>query len=452
MKPLWRILVLALTLLSLQRLFLYIAVPPVVLAHLAYLFHAIGFAPLIAIVAIGTGVAIVTVIIGDPAGWYAVAAPRSLRLIPYARLYLLLAAMISAAILAAFVTLNIWLLQFETHSFHTLPLLAGVSPGAVFADALALASASILWSFMAQQRPWLSALPTLLTISMIERWKLSAWSLVIWRDPELMTGVIAVVWGLFACWYFRVAQFRRVTRTASGRGQSTPQHIALDRKSAVQIHLFGGPLTFRVPWKATSGIVLSFLAVYVMAREPDGTLTQGPGGMLILLLGFMVSVMAFALANVLSQRARLLWLRGACSREQLFTLSERLLWSGVATIAVPALALGVAVWWLLPEAIEHNWPYMLLASALPTICALYLGLTRTQTARLGGAYWVACVSVFVIGWGCAARIILSSGPIVPIALTSALIQVLYVVTLRGLAQRRWREIDWLACKTPARGL
>jgi hypothetical protein len=149
-----------------------------------------------------------------------------------------------------------------------------------------------------------------------------------------------------------------------------------------------------------------------------------------------------------TQRARTLWLRAACSREQLFTLSERLSWSCVAALGMPLLLLYLLVCWLLPQPVDIDWRCFLVAMVAPPACGLYLGLMTTHGRKLGDR--LAAAFVLVIGWGYLFRIVVAGGPIPPTGLALLVAELLCAGVFRWLAHRRWRNLDWLRCRAPPR--
>lgn len=146
----------------------------------------------------------------------------------------------------------------------------------------------------------------------------------------------------------------------------------------------------------------------------------------------------------LARRARTLWLRGGCSREQLFQLSERFSWRALGAVCGPLLSVVIVGWIFVPHP-GSNWIYGLVAILAPGICSLYLGLMNVS-----GWHPVDVIAaILIVILGCGVPIVdlaHPSGDVTAMMILLLIVQFLGALVLRWVARERWQRIDWLICK------
>jgi hypothetical protein len=154
------------------------------------------------------------------------------------------------------------------------------------------------------------------------------------------------------------------------------------------------------------------------------------------------STVAGANAGQAAERSRPLWLRGDWSREQLFKEVERSLWR------YNSFVLGALILLMVGIGSYAGLPVLLLATGLPllmlgTALSTYLGLMITRglgwiEALLGVGVMLALMTVAV--FAAEAHADLAAIVVLEVSLAGL------VWGLRARAVRRWTRIDWLLCR------
>ena len=156
----------------------------------------------------------------------------------------------------------------------------------------------------------------------------------------------------------------------------------------------------------------------------------------------IASTIAGATAGQAPARSRALWLRGEWTRAQLFSVVERSCWrhNGFALGALLLALVGIGTFVNMPvPLLAFGMPLLVLGAVLST----YLGLLLTR-----GISWIECV----LGTGVMLTLmtiaLLLGGDEInrPVILTLLVALAALAVTLRQWAQRRWRDIDWARCR------
>ena len=154
------------------------------------------------------------------------------------------------------------------------------------------------------------------------------------------------------------------------------------------------------------------------------------------------STVAGAIAGQSAERSRALWLRGEWSRERLFKEVERSLWRHNSFVlgALILLMVGIGSYASLPVLLlATGLPLLILGTALST----YLGLMITRGLRwiealLGVGVMLALMTVAV--FAAEAHADLAAIVVMEASLAGL------VWGLRALAVRRWTRIDWSLCR------
>jgi hypothetical protein len=156
----------------------------------------------------------------------------------------------------------------------------------------------------------------------------------------------------------------------------------------------------------------------------------------------IVAVMIGAVSVPAAARSRALWLRGGWSRAALFRRVEQAFWRhnayalGVSLLALTAVGsyLGLS-----SGTLALGIPLLVLA----TIISTYLGLVATR--GIGPLDMVLAIGAMSMLMAAAVRAAEPAGRLPELALLgSALAATAF--GLRWLAARRWRAIDWTACR------
>jgi hypothetical protein len=239
---------------------------------------------------------------------------------------------------------------------------------------------------------------------------------------------LAVIWTVFGAgflWWPRVkravAPLRPNLRSSSGN-DTWGKEVALI-------------LGTHNPWLLVGAMVLPML---IATRAG----ASSPGIWLFVLTIF--STVTAAVAGQAASRSRALWLRSSASRAELFAEVERSFWRHNAVVLgiLLALMIGIGSYVRLPG--------QLLAGGLPllvlgTLSSTYLGFTLTRGLRwpeicIGAAVMLTLMSVALL----LGANVVNLG--VVYAIEALLLAVVFV--LRAVARRRWSRIDWIECRAP----
>lgn len=232
---------------------------------------------------------------------------------------------------------------------------------------------------------------------------------------------------------------------STGLGSRRDTHIAISRESAITVQLLGLASIARLAWRVFLSAIVMLLALTLTLRGRDGRLALNAGDVFPFIAVMGSGFLAVAVARGVAGRSRALWIHSGCTRYELFRLCERLSWRCLAAIGAPLLALCVAAWLLLPH-VPNDWPYLLLGTLAPGVCALYLGLMNVQGWRLLDL--TVGVLIVVVGMGSVMVSIPSAAPPLSarMVILIALVELVGAFVLRSVAVRRWQRIDWLICK------
>ncbi len=374
-------------------------------------------------------------------------APRTIRLIPYARPLLLLALLLATGSAGLFVTANAALLTAEAPT----TALARASLASVFVAVLSGETIAILGAFVFSSSPRAAILLVsafVIAQSLVVRLAGSFAALT----SGSLTGVGAVLvgsaWLCFALWYLRARRIMPLNWSdaswaTGGLGAKREERVVVSRESAVTVQLLGLSSVTRVALRGglTTGFVLLVLTLSLL--RPDGSLAFKAGGVVLFCAFIVVLFQAVAVAWGIARRSRLLWIQSGYTRDELFRLCERLSWRCLGATSAPLLALCVAVWTFLPHA-ANDWSYLLAATVLPAVCGLYLGLMNVQGWRIIDV--ALAILIILTGMGGVMTRMDSVTPFQPAWVSIPAAEFFGALALRMLAQQRWRRIDWLICK------
>lgn len=372
----------------------------------------------------------------------ATSAPRTLNLIPHARLQLMLGVLLAEVLLTAFLTLRITVLQ----------RLAGPLAGdfgsvcTLYFTEFLMMSLSAFWMFFlgsnSRRDRWLAELALLIPVAAL-----------VWRTQMVVVfhragtaGVAAATiaaWILFAIGYLRARRVAPPALLTDGWGAARMLHTKAieSRHAALKIYLLGRPSVLHAGWPDVA-LILAFNAVYVV-----GMLTLPALGRH---LGFVLTATFLAAGGIglgrtrpIAQRARALWIRSGYSRWELFKTAERLSLLYLACLGIPTLVVSALEWMVLPQG-SADWTYLLGVGLATLLCDVYFGLAslkRLSSSPFGVIAPIALDGAILmpdslwLSWGV-------SSPHTLVLTT----EILLAVALRFLAQWRWQRLDWLICK------
>ncbi len=262
-----------------------------------------------------------------------------------------------------------------------------------------------------------------------------------WPSRSLVAYWVAcaLLWGLF------VAGFLLAPRLKGALGRFKQ---ALTRGVARPSYNGGGEIAFLVgtarPWALSVGqIVPILLAAYFLngfGREMAPSATS-PWLFFLTIL----SILAGAVASVAATRSRGLWLRAHWTRTELFRRVEDAFWrhNSYSLGVLLVMLVAVGTYFYLPSGmLAFGMGLLLLGTALST----YLGLMIT--ARIG---WIDAALAVATMLALMLVAIYTAAPSTPVTRIVALEAGLAVTALvfRRVAQRRWRDLDWMLCRADA---
>ena len=372
----------------------------------------------------------------------AASAPRTHRFLPYFRIKMLAAIMLTVAIALLVTYALLWI-------FHW---------GGVFwrpvADTFGLTvlcvSVCVLSMFIVSGSP----LNLLLTLPL-------SYALIIWTSqggltPWANAGITlsfaaatlcAILWTAFGAWYLRV---RHIAPVGWLRPLSGPDMLYSDpngevpRPSAVSIYLAGRKawrpsyrlLTMAAGAIAAVGILWAFERVRAL-EVPVSTFVTAP---------LTIMFFSFVRANQIARRSRALWLRSAGLRVGVFRVCEMealrdVLWNAaLAGLLIGGFAL------LLPATQWSVLSWTLMLCLVTGLFVMYLGLMYVRGLR---ALDITVATLLVLS-AFVALAAITAEPIKPYTVVGVLaFQIVGALAARTIAQRRWQRIDWSRLR-PAR--
>jgi hypothetical protein len=246
----------------------------------------------------------------------------------------------------------------------------------------------------------------------------------------------ALLWGLF------VAGFLLAPRLKGALGRLKQ---ALTGRVAGASYNGGREIDFLIgtarPWALALGQIVPILvAAYFLNGFGRVMAPSAPSPWLFFLT--ILSILAGAIASVAATRSRGLWLRAHWTRAELFRRVEDAFWrhNSYSLGVLLMMLVAVGIYFYLPTGmLAFGMGLLMLGTALST----YLGLMIT--ARIG---WIdavlAVATMLALMWVA----IYTATPSTPVAKIVALEAALAVSALvfRRVAQRRWRNLDWMLCR------
>jgi hypothetical protein len=239
---------------------------------------------------------------------------------------------------------------------------------------------------------------------------------------------LAVIWTVFGAGFLWWPRIKRIVAPLRPKFRSSSGKDTWGKEVALILGTHN-------PWLLVGAMVLPML---IATRAG----ASSPGIWLFVLTIF--STVTAAVAGQAASRSRALWLRSSASRAELFAEVERSFWRHNAVVLGILLALMIGIGSYL------RLPGQLLAGGLPllvlgTLSSTYLGFTLTRGLRwpeicIGAAVMLTLMSVALL----LGANVVNLG--VVYAIEALLLAVVFV--LRAVARRRWSRIDWIECRAP----
>lgn len=376
--------------------------------------------------------------------WRSISAPRTLSLVPHARLKLLVGVVVTQVLLATLVMANVALFHLEAPATPDFP---GSLPS-IFVGVLGVTAAVTLLLFLLSGAPYVA-----MALVAVAWFRQSLWSQLAVASGlharigtmPLLAAMTAVAWSVFGVWYLRA---KRIAPPSWGGVRPRVARrlriaeIDVSQSSAIGVQLVG-PSPFARSRKAGLFIGAGVALLLWRTAVAPSTAHSVMATLALCFLLLLVSVFVFKITAALAGNSRALWLRSGCSRDQLFLICERLAWRCLGAGVAPVLLVLILAW-AFPPRPSYNCGYLLLQALALSVCNLYVGLTSVRGATLR-LYLEALTAI--VSWG---LLMLSALVTVTPAMQAIPIALLLgAIALRWIAQVRWRQLDWLICK-PAR--
>lgn len=359
-------------------------------------------------------------------------APRSVRLIPHARVQIL-----GGMVLFALAVVTAGTLAASSYVGAPLPLLwlrIAAATSVLMLSQFVFAGSvggGMLWVVTS------AALVQAIVFPSVRQILLS-----IGRDPWLLSSIVIVAWGVFATWFLRA----RILGGLSEPGARIPRalKVSATKATALRAILFGNPYSRN----QYMGTCISALFVTVcwgsLFVTMDKTLSVTDAA--VKAMGAALGFAAYAgiWGWVAARRSKALWLRGGLDRMGLFRLCETQAWKSFGAAATPMLALLALACVLKPE-IGVAYTVLLTFHLCAGACLLYFGLMHVRGWRVVD---VVCGVVLALVWlmtFATTQMVLETPWLLPVLIAAF---VAAALGLRMAAMRRWQRIDWLVCKPP----
>jgi hypothetical protein len=368
-------------------------------------------------------------------------APRGIQLIPKGRLQLLLGAASVQLTIAAFLS-GVLSIMVTAGSF-----------AALFVVTYAALTLQFLGYFLVSRSRfggfWLLSLPVWarLVSATLQNPQLRT----VLATPAGLGGVLAIsllAWLAFAIGYLTVRQIQLPHWNNFGisgrqRSESTPQNSRslrerrFTRRDAIQTVLTGGPRQQRV----LVAMLMALVLILVVTVTASSYLPRGAGYAIVSLICMMAGPLTGSVAAVMAQRAKPLWLQSGLGRLELFAALEVRSWRVVLPVSV--LCAALAAGWLAATAqplVLSAWNVSVLVTPLASGALFtYAQLQFVRGRRILDILLLA----LAIGLWMIEFFSVVAGAELSVVTDLLAAQIILVPVLRGLALRRWANIDWL---------
>jgi hypothetical protein len=374
-----------------------------------------------------------------------VSALRTLRFVPYARMQLLLGMLLAQVPFALLLTVCIAVLH-RAAPVILVPLLDSLTH--TFEATLALATLWTLWVFVVSANLWFGVISVLLIlqVGVVRSHSVFPSDITDAGIADFLVVLALAAASLFALWYVRVrtiappqSDFATLGFTGWNSGHAT----ATSRRAGINTYLLGQPSVLRATRRQLSFFALinaMVLGTLAFARLPSPAPADFGLGPVIMV--FCLSSIGNYLGRTVAADSRHLWIRGGCSRLELFRTAERLTWTCLAILSAGVFMLSGAEWLLLPHG-DHDWPYLIVVLLATVTCSTYLGLMNFNGVA-GVDVAEFALSIVIVFFVLHYAFLSPDEPGASIVRSVvAIAEIIGAFALRALALRRWRRVDWL---------
>lgn len=390
------------------------------------------------LVFLGAALMLTTPLVAGGGLFRIVSAPRAIQLLPHAR-WRLLAGMFGVVMLGTLLWILAYWAAFQRAPPQFRPGAEGY--GMMYVLTLTFATQASISIFVASRGP-------LAALIVIGAWQLPGMVMRIAGVsdvPRQLTGLVGLsmvvlTWLIFGVWYLRAARIHapawgRLRAGAAGSVQVAPLHIGdlTTPERAMERWVLGGSTPLRIGALWLAGVTVLVGVQLLLGRN-------SPQHAVAVMVFFTLSISFMVFGSIgwsIAARSRGLWLNGGRSRSELRDWCERLMLRVLVATGTPFVALGMALWWILPVRPALPGLYLLLALMAPALTAAWMGLMQVQyrvvldlicgLIMLAGM-WLTLLQPLISGDG--ARWVLLGA------------QFALVVVLRQLGVWRWRAADW----------
>ncbi len=397
----------------------------------------------------GMAITVISPILVGAMMFRAYSAPRSVQLIPHGRLKLVLGAFITQILLALFIgaIMNAALPAAPGH-------MATVS--AIAFSGLTLWFLSFYWGLQSRLGACIWVIYLFAPPLLSRAFPHLHFGALLLTPKGLITAVTAsaLAWPLFAVSYIRQREINIMPNwKLLGQGSRRAQHTSppartarapqrYGRKQAVQTLLIGIASIHRQI--AVLVLILGLALLTALLINTHANVLSRTAFVWTFIICLFAGVIPAAPTNLMTRRAKSLWLAGNLGREELFMAVERQSWSMVLWVAGPAMALALPLLAFSLHAVPA--PAQLLgilvvplaagASGIYVSLLLVRGRKFTDTLLLTAYTLLLMVEIF-------SALAQSPTSILPPLLAANIIA---IPLLRQLGLRRWQNIDWLMHK------
>ena len=397
----------------------------------------------------GMAITVISPILVGAIMFRAYSVPRSVQLIPHGRLKLVLGAFITQLLLALFIGAIMNTVLPAAPGF-----MARVS--AIAFSALTLWFLSFYWGLQFRLGACIWVIYLYVPPLLSRVFPHVHFGALLLTPNGLITVVTAsaLAWPLFAVSYIRqrhisvipnwklVGQGSPRAQRAAPNAQAARAPRRYGRKQAVQTLLIGIASIHRQIALLILILSLAFLAALLINAHAN--VLSRTAFVWTFIICLFAGVIPAAPTNLMTQRAKALWLTGHLGREALFMAVERQSWNMVLWVTGPAMVLALPLLSFSQHAMPA--PAQLLgilvvpltagASGIYVSLLLVRGKKFADTVLLTGYTLLLMVEIF-------SALAQSPTSILPQLLAANIIA---IPLLRHLGLRRWQNIDWLIHK------
>jgi hypothetical protein len=425
-----------------------------------------GAQPLFAFTGIlAAAITVISPIVVGAVMFRALAAPRAVQLMPHGRLKLVLGAFSTQVLLSMFIAASMTTLLTDGPGAHA--ALLGTTTvsgfmGVICAYAFIVLTFIFLNFYWAMQTPFAAFFAWLLYLFVPELLPYAFPQLHLGALLDTRKGLLTVLtvsllaWPVFAVGFIKQRQIkvipdwkligpgpfpRRGNPAWNTRALAAPRY---SRQQAMRIQLTGIASIRRQSFLIILLVSLAFLAAVLFTARANVPARSAGAYLSAFIICLFTGILQAIRPGIMTRRAKFLWLAARMEREELFRAIETQSWNMVLPVLGTAMALAIAFLAFTIHAMPPparlvstlGMPLVTAASGIYVSLLLVRGFRRTDTLFLVGYTALLMVELALATVG-------SSAGSLPSLLGA---QIILLPLLRLIAQRRWRNIDWLVHK------